>query len=98
MRRQKAKQAQMTPDEIRLQTIADESRKGAWVNYQPLPYATNYLNPEFNRPAELNSLYNAESHNANLYMKHKVLEANSNFDNAMSKLGGFRFDGSTQRY
>lgn len=72
--------------------VAEQSRRGAWLNYQPLPYATNYLNPEFNRPAELNSLYDVESHNAHLYTKHKVLEADSNFDLAMSKLNDYGYD------
>lgn len=95
LQRQKAQRTEPTPEEVQRNKIAEQSRRGAWMNYQPLPYATNYLNPEFNRPAELNSLYDIESHNANLYMKQKILEADSNFDFAMTKLNGMRFD---QRY
>ena len=91
VQRERARKQPSVEERQRMQ-IAEESRRGAWVNYQPLPYATNYLNPEFNRPAELNSLYDVESHNNNLYMKHKVLEADSNFDNAMSKLNTYTYD------
>lgn len=93
LNRQKVRRQEPTPEEKRMKYIAEQSRRGPWVNYQPLPYATNYLNPEFNRPAELNSLYDIESHNSHLYTKHKVLEADTNFDYAMSKLNNYSADG-----
>ncbi|KAL4235917.1 hypothetical protein ACF0H5_004307 [Mactra antiquata] len=93
MQRQKA-QKEPTAEEKRLQKIAEQLHKGAWMNYQPLPYATNYLNPEFNRPVELNhTLYDTDARGAQSFMRYRVLEADSNYDSAMNKLsnyGGYR--------
>ncbi|XP_045160237.2 uncharacterized protein LOC123525335 [Mercenaria mercenaria] len=87
IQRQKAHRKEPTPEEKRLKKLAEQSHKQTWMNYQPLPYATNFLNPEFNRPSELKSLlYDTDTHG---YMKHKVLEADTNFDTAMNKLSGY---------
>lgn len=90
IQRQKKQTQEPTPEEKRLKRIAEESQKHPWMAYQPLPYATNYLNPEFNRPSELKSLlYDSENQSAQRFMKHQVLEADSNFDTAMNKLSGY---------
>lgn len=90
LQRQKAQMKEPTPEEIRLKRLAEESHKQPWMSYQPLPYATNYLNPEFNRPSELKSLlYDSDPHGAQQFMRHQVLEADSNFDTAMNKLSGY---------
>lgn len=92
MQRQKAQRHALTPEEKRLQQLANESRKQTWMNYQPLPYATNYLNPEFSRPSVMTSLlYDTDAHTTQRYMKHTVLEADTNYDTAMNKLSGYTY-------
>jgi len=87
-RRRKVKQKEPTQEEQRLQRLAAESHRKPWMTYQPLPYATNYLNPEFNRPSVVNA---QESGRPGGYtaMRHQVLEADSNYDAAMARLGGY---------
>ncbi|XP_048763201.1 uncharacterized protein LOC125671483 [Ostrea edulis] len=69
------------------QRIMDRS----WLNYQPLPYASNYLNPEFNRPAVV---YN---YNVNRRSDHEeqvkvdVVSANKQYELSMAKLEKFGF-------
>ena len=73
--------------EQKLKYIAEQSRRQPWVNYQPLPYATNYLNPEFSRPAELhNYYYEIEPYRQNTFVRNQVVEADSDYNTAMSKL------------
>jgi hypothetical protein len=89
MQRRKAQMKEPTPEEKRLQQIAQESRRQGWMNYQPLPYATNYLNPEFNRPTEMKSMLYDTNTSTSRHVKYQVLEADSNFDSAMHKLSGY---------
>lgn len=92
MQRQKAQKHALTPEEKRLHHLANASRKQTWMNYQPLPYATNYLNPALSRPSELNSLlYDTGANPTQQYMTHKVLEANTNYDTAMNRLSGYTY-------
>ena len=90
MQRRKAQKKEPSPEEKRLQQVVHESRRQGWMNYQPLPYATNYLNPEFNRPSEMNTVIYDTNTSANQgYMKYQVLEADTNYDSAMNKLSGY---------
>lgn len=94
MQRQKAQRKEPTPEEKRLKKLAEESHRQTWMNYQPLPYATNYLNPEFNRPSEMKTLlYESDPYSSYGFMKSRVLEADSNFDSAMNKLSGYTYNG-----
>ncbi|XP_052774808.1 uncharacterized protein LOC128213263 [Mya arenaria] len=89
LRRKRIQRKEPTPEETRRKELAQRSHRQTWMNYQPLPYATNYLNPEFNRPSEVNALYESDIRNRNNATKYQVLEADTNYDTAMSKLGTY---------
>lgn len=80
------RQKELGHNERTMKHIAGETQKQTWMNYQPLPYATNYLNPEFSRPSELRSLYDTDPNDVQIYMKNRVLEAHTQYDSAMDKL------------
>ncbi|KAH3696915.1 uncharacterized protein LOC127861399 isoform X1 [Dreissena polymorpha] len=89
LQRQRAHRKEPSPEEIRLKQLANQSHRQTWMNYQPLPYATNYLNPEFNRPTAVSAMRDLHARNRDNYMKYQVLEADTQYDQAMTKLGGY---------
>lgn len=86
--------AEPTESEKRLHAIALESQKRSWMNYQPLPYSSNYLNPEFNRPSAVTNFYEERPRKNHEYIAGQVIEADSDYKYAMNKLQRFAFDGS----
>ena len=58
-----------------------------WMAHQPLPAVTNYLNPEFNRP--IYAYQKTENLEAPNYVFDAVLNANTNYEDAMKKLSKF---------
>ncbi|KAK3091469.1 hypothetical protein FSP39_020025 [Pinctada imbricata] len=59
----------------------------SWLSTQPLPYASNYLNPEFNRPAVLhNYKVGVRTEKENNYINSKVLDASKQYEESMKKL------------
>lgn len=77
--------------EKKLHAIAQESQKRSWMNYQPLPYSTNYLNPEFNRPAVINNYLEEKPRKNYNLIAGQVMEADSGYKNAMNKLERLSF-------
>ena len=72
----------------RVQTAvhAYDPRK-SWLHTQPLPYATNYLNPEFNRPSSLyNYWHDQRNEEQNRYVNSEVLTASNQFEQSMKRL------------
>ncbi|KAL8598537.1 hypothetical protein ACOMHN_051325 [Nucella lapillus] len=62
----------------------------SWMDYQPMPYAQTYLNPEFNRAAMLQRYEeDRKQYHDDASMKYisgRVLDANTKYDLAMKKL------------
>ena len=77
--------------EKKLHKAAQEAQKRSWMNYQPLPYATNYLNPEFNRPDVLNTFFIERPHKDYNYIAGQVVEADSDYKQAMDRLERLSF-------
>ena len=84
-----------TESEKKIHAIAQESQKRTWMNYQPLRHATNYLNPEFNRPAVVNNYLQERPSKDYNYIAGQVVEADSDYTHAMNKLQRLAFGGSS---
>lgn len=84
-----------TESEKKIHAIAQESQKRSWMSYQPLPYSSNYLNPEFNRPVAVNSYFENKPAKDYNYIAGQVVEADSEYKYAMNKLERLAFGGSS---
>jgi len=61
-----------------------------WLQTQPMPYATNYLNPEFNRPSVVYNYLNERRDGAqDSQIKSTVLSASASYEDSMRKLEKF---------
>nr|KAG5705863.1 hypothetical protein BaRGS_030753 [Batillaria attramentaria] len=61
----------------------------SWMEYQPLPYAHTYLNPEFNRAVLLQGYEEDRKQHDDAsaaYVSGRVLDANTKYDLAMDRL------------
>lgn len=81
--------------EKKLHAIAQESQKRTWMSYQPMRHATNYLNPEFNRPVVVNNYLQERPSKEYNYIAGQVVEADSDYTHAMNKLERLAFGGSS---
>lgn len=58
-----------------------------WLNYQPLTYAHNYLNPEFNRPTAVYNYYTDRAYDSgDPYVSNQIISADNRFDESMKRL------------
>ncbi|KAL3868087.1 hypothetical protein ACJMK2_040924 [Sinanodonta woodiana] len=80
-----------------MEVAALTSREQPWMAYQPLPYATNYLNPEFNRPKLVYEYFDNITPVSHQYIKNSIVDADSKFDDAMGRLERFKFAESVDR-
>ncbi|KAJ8310967.1 hypothetical protein KUTeg_011481 [Tegillarca granosa] len=57
------------------------------LNYQPLTYAHNYLNPEFNRPTAVYNYYTDRAYDSgDPYVSNQIISADNRFDESMKRL------------
>ena len=90
--KQKKDEARIPSESDRkIHAIALEAQKRSWMSYQPLPYATNYLNPEFNRPDVLNNYFIERPSKDYNYIAGEVMVADSDYKDAMDRLERLSF-------
>lgn len=63
----------------------------SWLNHQPLPYASNYLNPEFNRPAVVYNYNLNQKSPRDDFVRNEVNSASHQYELSMAKLEKFGF-------
>lgn len=95
-KRREVAETRISPREQHMRSLAHSSLKGSWMNYQPHPNASHYLNAEFNRPSVVqDSLYDSNPVEVQRTMANRIVEANSNYTQAMNRLESFSLGGST---
>ena len=92
-REKQSERTEPTESEKKLHAIAQESQKRTWMSYQPMRHATNYLNPEFNRPFVVNNYLQERPSKEYNYIAGQVVEADSDYTHAMNKLERLAFGG-----